>query len=60
MNLEVGGLLGLVILVLDVWAIIKVIGSGASDGSKVLWVVAILLLPFLGFIAWFLFGPKAP
>ena len=60
MNFEVGGLIALIILVLDVWAIIKVIGSGASDGSKVLWVVVILLLPFIGFIAWLLFGPKSP
>ena len=58
MGIEVGGLLGLIILVLNVWAIVKVIGSGASDGSKVLWVVLILLLPVLGLILWFFLGPK--
>lgn len=59
MGIEVGGLLGLVILVLDVWAIVKVIGSSASEGSKVLWVVIILLLPVLGLIIWFFAGPKS-
>lgn len=59
MGIEVGGLIGLIVLVLDVWAIIKVIGSGAPDGSKVLWVVVILLLPVIGLILWFFLGPKS-
>jgi hypothetical protein len=58
MGVEVGGLGGLIILILDVYAIVKVIGSGASTGSKVIWTVVILLLPLLGFILWLLFGPK--
>ena len=49
---------GLVILVLDVYAIVKIIGSGASTASKVLWVVLILLLPMLGFLLWLLAGPS--
>lgn len=59
MNLEVGGLLGFIVLLLDVWAILKVFGSNASDGSKVMWIVIILILPFLGFLAWLFFGPRA-
>ena len=60
MGIEVGGLLGLIILILDVWVIVKTIGSAASTSAKVLWVVVILLLPILGFILWLLFGPKGP
>src|SRR5690606_27026203 len=59
MGIEVGGILGLIILVLDVWAIVKIIGSSAGTGSKVLWIVIILLLPVLGLILWFLLGPKS-
>jgi hypothetical protein len=59
MNVEVSGLLGLILLVLDVFAIVKTIGSGASTGTKVLWVVLILLLPLLGLILWRLLGPKS-
>lgn len=58
MDIEVGGLFGLLLLIVMVWAIIRVIGSAASTGSKVLWVVLILVLPVLGLILWFLFGPK--
>ncbi len=58
MGIEVGGLLGLIILVLDVWALIKVFQSGAETGTKVLWIVLILLLPVLGLILWLLFGPR--
>ncbi|ALP52422.1 hypothetical protein Tel_04280 [Candidatus Tenderia electrophaga] len=58
MGIEVGGLLGLIILVLDVWAIVKIIQSAAGTGAKVLWIVVILVLPVLGLILWLLFGPK--
>lgn len=56
--MEVGGLLGLIILILDVYAIVKILQSGADTGSKVIWVVVIVLLPILGLLLWFLFGPK--
>jgi succinate dehydrogenase/fumarate reductase cytochrome b subunit len=52
------GLIGLVILILDVWAILKIAQSGASTGSKVLWIVLVLILPILGLIIWFFAGPK--
>ncbi len=58
MGVEVTGVFGLLVLILDVWAIVKVVGSKAGTGSKVFWVVLILLLPIAGVIAWFLFGPK--
>ncbi|MGA7979613.1 MAG: PLDc N-terminal domain-containing protein [Chromatiaceae bacterium] len=58
MHLEVNGLLGLILLVLDVWAIVRTLQSGAGTGGKVLWVVVILLLPLLGFLLWLLLGPK--
>ena len=59
MSIEVSGILGLLILILDIWAIVKTVQSGASTGQKVFWIVLILLLPVLGLILWFLFGPRA-
>ncbi|MXN63580.1 hypothetical protein GR183_01575 [Stappia sp. GBMRC 2046] len=56
--MEVGGLLGLLVLAADIYAIIKTIGSGASTGAKVIWTLVILILPVLGVIFWFLFGPS--
>lgn len=58
MGIEINGLLGLLVLVLDVYAIVKTVQSGVSTGGKVLWIVIILLLPIAGFLAWLLFGPK--
>jgi hypothetical protein len=58
--IEVTGLLSLILLILDVYAIVKTVGSSASTGAKVLWVVLILLLPLVGLILWWLLGPKAP
>ena len=58
MGIDIGGLLGLLILIADVWAIIKTLGSSAGTGTKVLWVVVILVLPVLGLILWVVLGPS--
>ncbi len=58
MGIEVSGLSGLILLVLNVWAIIKVVQSSASTGNKVLWIVLILLLPIIGLILWYFLGPR--
>jgi hypothetical protein len=59
MGIEISGILGLLILIADIWAIINVIQSSAGTGGKVLWVVIILVLPVLGLILWLLLGPKS-
>ena len=52
------GLLGLLILIADVWAIINIAQSSATNGKKALWIVLVLLLPLLGLILWFFLGPR--
>lgn len=59
MGIEVGGLIGLLVLIADIWAIVNVFGSSASTGAKVVWIVVILLLPVLGLLIWLLAGPRA-
>ena len=59
MGVEVGGIIGLLILIADIWAIVSTVQSGASTGAKVLWIVLILILPILGLILWFLLGPRS-
>jgi hypothetical protein len=54
-----GGLLGLLVLIADVWALVNIFQSGADTGSKVVWVVVIIVLPVLGFILWYFMGPKS-
>jgi len=58
MGVEVSGVLGLLVLVLDIYAIVKTVQSRASTGAKVLWILLVLLLPMFGLLLWFLFGPK--
>ncbi len=58
MDIQVGGLLGFIVLVLDIWAIINIVKSGTTTGSQVLWVILVLLLPVVGLIIWWLAGPK--
>jgi Phospholipase_D-nuclease N-terminal len=53
-----GGIFGLLVLIADVWAIVNILQSNADTGAKVLWTVVVLVLPLLGFILWYFFGPK--
>ena len=52
------GLIGLVILILDIWAIVNILQSNATTGAKVLWTLLVFFLPVLGLIIWFFAGPK--
>ncbi|WP_084168913.1 PLDc N-terminal domain-containing protein [Hellea balneolensis] len=52
------GLLGIIHLVIVVWAVLSIIKSGASTGGKILWSLLVLILPLVGLIIWFLAGPK--
>ncbi|WP_373489481.1 PLD nuclease N-terminal domain-containing protein [Blastomonas sp.] len=52
------GLLGLIILIADIYAIYQVFTSSASTGSKVLWTLGILIFPVVGFIVWLIAGPR--
>lgn len=56
---ELSGFGGLIVLALDLWAIISILGSSASTGRKVLWVLLVFLLPIVGFVIWLLAGPRA-
>ncbi len=58
MGPEVGGLFGLILLVVNIYAIYKIVVSGATTGVKVVWVIVILIFPLLGFILWLIFGPR--
>jgi len=52
------GLISLIILALDIWAILNVLKSAAETGMKILWVLLIILLPVLGLIIWAIAGPR--
>ncbi len=53
-----GGILGVLVLIGDIWALINILQSSADNGKKLLWVVIVVLLPLIGLILWFFLGPR--
>jgi hypothetical protein len=58
MIIEVTGIFGLIVFIINIYAIIKTIQSRISAGHKIMWVLLIILLPVVGLILWFLLGPS--
>ena len=52
------GIIGAIILILDIIAIISILGSGKPVGWKVVWTLIVLLLPLIGMILYFVIGNK--
>lgn len=58
--MEVTGLFGILVLIADIYAILNIVRSDASTGKQALWIAAVVLLPVLGVIIWYLMGPGKP
>ncbi len=56
--IEYLGLWVLIALTLNMWALLSVLRSGASWTGRGLWIILLLCLPGLGFVGWFLIGPR--
>jgi hypothetical protein len=50
-------LVGIITLLLVIWALIGILQSGASPVEKLIWVIIILVIPLVGFLLWYLMGP---
>ena len=46
------------VLIADLWAIVRTLRSDSDIQKKLLWVAIVLLLPFVGVILWIFFGPS--
>jgi hypothetical protein len=57
-NFGYGGILGILVLIGDIWALINILQSSAPNDKKLLWVVVVVLLPLLGLILWYFLGPR--
>ena len=53
-----GGILGLLVLVLDIIAIVDALKSSMDTGKKALWIILIIILPVVGMVLYFLIGKK--
>ena len=53
-----GGILGLLLLLADIFAIVRTLQSPIGTGPKIGWILAIVIFPVLGFIIWLIAGPS--
>lgn len=58
MTLETLGLGAMIVLGLNLWAIICVIGSPRSTLAKAAWIAGVIVFPIIGFVTWALAGPR--
>jgi hypothetical protein len=58
MNFGFNSLLGVLILIADIWAIMNIFQSSVSNEKKLLWIIVVVLLPLLGLILWYFLGPR--
>jgi hypothetical protein len=58
MNFGYNGLLGVLVLAGDIWAILNIFQSSVSNEKKLIWIVAVVLLPVLGLLLWYFLGPR--
>ena len=52
------GLLGLIWLIILVWAIIKTAQARVGVFVRFIWIVVLILFPLVGFLFWIFLGPK--
>jgi hypothetical protein len=53
------GLVGLLVLVLDIYVIYLILQGGGDPAKKLLWIILVLLLPLIGPILYFALGRGA-
>ena len=53
-----GGLLGLIYLVVMIWAAVRIIQTNETPLTKALWIAGVFVVPVIGFIVWWIWGPK--
>jgi len=54
----VGGLIALIVFILDIIAIVEVLGTDRGMGEKLCWILLILFFPLLGLILYCIVGKR--
>jgi VIT1/CCC1 family predicted Fe2+/Mn2+ transporter len=58
MHFGYNGLIGVLVLAGDIWAILNIFQSSVSNEKKLIWIIAVALLPVLGLLLWYFLGPR--
>lgn len=57
-TLQYAGLFLLLAQTMNMWAWLSVIQSGAGLIAKAIWTLALVVLPGVGFLIWYIVGPR--
>jgi hypothetical protein len=52
--------MALAVFALDLWAIASILGMRARPLRKLGWIAVVVIVPLLGFLAWYRYGTPAP
>ncbi|MES9922454.1 MAG: PLDc N-terminal domain-containing protein [Candidatus Thiodiazotropha endolucinida] len=55
--MELTGIGGLILLIAVIYAIVMIVQSSAKGIEKLIWSLAVFLLPLIGLIIWYFAGP---
>lgn len=58
MQFGYNGLIGVLVLAGDIWAILNIFQSSVSNEKKLIWILVVALLPVLGLLLWYFLGPR--
>lgn len=58
--MEIAIIAAVVLLAVNILIVLRIVKSAAAEMSKVSWVAAVLVLPVVAHIAWYLVGPGRP
>lgn len=53
------GIIGLIVLILDIIAIVSILGGPKPVAWKLLWILIVLFLPLIGMILYFVIGKQS-
>ena len=56
-TVEITGIGGFIILIVDIYAIVMILQSSAQRIEKLIWALVVFLLPLIGLIIWYVAGP---
>ena len=55
--MEMTGIGGLIVLVLNIYAIVMIVQSSAKGIEKLIWSLVVFFLPLIGLLIWYFAGP---
>ena len=55
--MDLTGIVSLVILIVDIYAIVMILQSPAKGIEKLIWSLVVFILPLIGLVIWYFAGP---